>query len=461
MQSPKPTPKAKKLKKKDPVHVVKLGRTEIPIYRTGRGQHIFRYYVAGVPKLITRADLAEAIEAAEGKASGIENGRVQAGDLSAADVQSFYHANEKLAELGANAPPLHVALEEYVAARRLLPVGASLVGVVRTHLAAQPAAGDATPIAEVLRRFLVVVDEHSKNPRNRRGIRHDLTRFVAWLPEGRTLPEVKAEEINTYLRALVAGTMTDAWNGRVATQPWPAIGERRRDNIRDEIVNFFRFARANGHLPEDRTTEAEKVKSFKPTHEITFYTPEQIRAFLVHLKDEWVPWFVLSAFAGLRSSEIVGDKEDPDRARLRWSDFRWEKKYLVVPKSTAKKIKRARRVPLRENLLQWLLPYRNATGYLYPEGAEQRIETERLERLKDAKGRSLGLVWDANALRHSYGTHRNAEISNAGQVAEEMGTSVQRIRENYDAVPADIEPDEYFGIIPGGGAEIIEFPAQG
>ena len=386
---------------------------------------------------------------------------MQAGDLGAADVQSFYHAREKLAELGAQAPPLHVALEEYVAARRLLPVGTSLANIVRAHMAAQPTLGSASPIPAVLTGFLAVVDEHSKNARNRRGIRHDLQRFVGWLPTGRTLPEVKAEEINTYLRALVAGTMMDTWNGRVPTQPWPAIGERRRDNIRDEIVNFFRFARANGHLPEDRTTEAEKVKSFKPTHEITFYTPEQVRAFLAHLKEEWVPWFVLSAFAGVRSSEIVGDKEEPDRARLRWSDFRWEKKYLVVPKSTAKKIKRARRVPLRENLLRWLLPYRRATGYLYPEGAEQRIETERLERLKDAKGNSLGLVWDANALRHSYGTHRNAEISNAGQVAEEMGTSVQRIRENYDAVPADIEPEEYFGIIPGPGAGIIQFPALG
>ena len=35
-----------------------------------------------------------------------------------------------------------------------------------------------------------------------------------------------------------------------------------------------------------------------------------------------------------------------------------------------------------------------------------------------------------------------------GQLAEEMGTSIAMIRKHYDAVPADVEPEDYFGIMP-------------
>ena len=452
--------KPAKQKKKDPAHVVKVGRTKIPIYRLARHGFQFRYYVAGVAKRITRGKLEEAIGAAEHEATGIENGRVQAGDLSAADVQSFVHAGETLGKLGPQAPPLHVALEEYVAARAALPPGSSLLDAARALAKAQPAGMNAATLAQTLDQFLLSVADQARNPRYLRGLRCDLGRFVAWLPEGQRLPDVSALDIQAYLRALAGGTLTDTWRGRTPQTAWKAVGPRRRDNIRDSLVALFRFGKEHGHLPEDRTTEAEKVRRLDAVHQVRYYTPEQITGFLVHVRQEWLPWLVLGAFAGMRSSEIVGDPEDPDRPRLRWSDFRWEKGHIVVPALTARKIKRARRVPLRDNLKAWLLPWRNATGFLYEPGADQSLETERLGKLKDARGRSLGLEWDNNALRHSYGTHRNAEIGNAGQLAEEMGTSIAMIRRHYDAVPADIEPTEYFGIAPGPGAKIIPMVEQ-
>ena len=438
--------------KNKPAHVVKTGRTSIPIYQLKtRNSFQFRYYVAGVAKVLTRSTLEAAIEAAEEKANGIENGRIQAGDLSAADVQSFYHAKEELAKLGPTPPPLHVALEDYVAARRRLPAGSSIEDAVDALLRQKPVDARAATVAEVLGKYLLAVGDQAKNPRYLRGLRCDLARFVAWLPAGRKISEATTEEIQTYLRALTAGTMADTWRDREpkAGSTWKAIGPRRRDNIRDAVVGLFQHAKEHGYLPEDRLTAAEKVKRLNAVHEVKFYTPEQLVKFFTIVREEWIPWLALGAFAGMRSSEIVGDPEDPARPRLRWSDFRWEKGYIVVPALVAQKIKRSRRVPLRANLMAWLLPWRNATGYLYPEGADQSRETERIERV-------LKLPWDNNALRHSYGTHRNAELGNAGQLAEEMGTSVPMIRKNYDAVPADIEPKDYFGISPGAGAKIID-----
>ena len=447
-KAPKEPPKKKLLP-------VKVGRTSIPIYRLKRHGFQARYYVAGVPKRKTRANEAELRSEIEAIATGIENGRVQAGDLSAADVQGYYHAVAELGKMGGNAPPLHVALAEYVSAKALLPEGMSLADAVRMMVQHLPAGQKRVPLVEIIEPFLESVEDTAENPRYLRGLRCDLRRFAAWLPSGQPIGEVTADVIQTYLRALSQGTLTDVWNGRVATAPWPAIGPRRRDNIRDEIAALFSYAKTHGHLPDDRLTQAERVRSLDAVHEISYYTPEQLCSFLAHVDEEWLPWLVLGAFAGIRSSEIVGDPEKPGRPRLRWSDFRWDKGYIVVPKLAAKKIKRSRRVPLRANLLEWLLPWRNSTGYLYPETADQSRQTKKFEEGRrtwneEAQRFERGpkLAWDPNALRHSYGTYRNAELGNAGQLAEEMGTSVAMIRKHYDAVPADIEPQQYFGIRP-------------
>ena len=111
-------------------------------------------------------------------------------------------------------------------------------------------------------------------------------------------------------------------------------------------------------------------------------------------------------------------------------------------------------MPLRDNLEAWLLPYRNAKGYIFPQVKKQTTETLRLEGVTK-------LDWVNNGLRHSYATHRMAEVGNAGQVAEEMGTSIGRIKANYDAVPADIDPKAYFGMVPDISASAKVFDLQG
>lgn len=451
------------------------GQTVIRIYRLQRAGKPagfqFRYYVGEESKRVTRADEQEIRSEARRIAVGIENGRVAAADLSAADVQSYTHAVQQLESLGPTAPPLHVALEEYVAARALLPPGMTLPEVVRSFVKLRPPSMSAAKVADLVAPFLADAGDTVNNPRHRRGLRNDLGRFAAWLPAGKLIADVTAAEIQTYLRALVEGTLTHRWHSKAPEIAWPAVGPRRRDNVRNEIAAFFAWAKLHRHLPEDRLTQAELVKPLKAVHEIKYYTPEQLCGFLVHVNDEWLPWFVLGAFAGIRSSEIVGDPEDPNpnRPRLRWSDFRWDKGYIVVPALAAKKIKRSRRVPLRANLLEWLLPWRKVTGFLYGHGADQSDMTQIFAKGpvvgRDERGeaiRAAPLPWDKNALRHSYGTHRNAEISNAGQLAEEMGTSVSMIRKYYDAVPADVDPKTYFGVRPDVShtSKIIRFAGQ-
>ena len=429
----KSTPKAKQAKKKEPAHVVKVGRTQIPIYRLARHGYQFRYYVAGVARRLTRGTLDKAIAAAEHEATGIENGRVQAGDLSAADVQSFVHATEALGKLGDQAPPLHAAVEEYVGAKILLPAGMSVGEAVRLLLRIRPQAAPSRPVAAVLEELLASLADSHASALHVRGIRNDLGKWLATLPAGRTIDQVGTEDLRVYLRGL-------------SDRQGRAVGARRRDNVRDELVTLFRFARSCRYLPEDRQTEAERIKRIKPVHEIRYFTPEQLSAFLVYVSDEWLPWMVLGAFGGLRTSEICGEPKEPGRARLRWTDIRWESASIIVPKSVAKKISRPRRVPLTANMQAWLLPWRQATGFVYPEVCAPSNETKRLSR-------ATGLPWFKNGLRHSAATHLMAELGNAAEVAERLGTSVGRIKANYDAVPADIDPAAYYAISPGEKAE--------
>jgi hypothetical protein len=64
----------------------------------------------------------------------------------------------------------------------------------------------------------------------------DLRRYIAKYPQ---LELTRASEIAKYLREL-------------------AVGPRGKDNVRDAIVQLFRFARRHGYLGEDRLSEAGK-----------------------------------------------------------------------------------------------------------------------------------------------------------------------------------------------------------
>lgn len=56
--------------------------------------------------------------------------------------------------------------------------------------------------------------------------------------------------------------------------------------------------------------------------------------------------------------------------------------------------------------------------------------------------------WPQDALRHTYGSCRNAMICNLPQVAEEMGTSVDRMNKNYHNPSTLEEAQAWFGLRP-------------
>jgi integrase len=273
-----------------------------------------------------------------------------------------------------------------------------------------------TPSARrILEQMLEELRDLQRSRRHINGLLWDLRPFVAAFPR---IERWKAARIGAYLRAL-------------------KVGARRRDNIRDSIVTLARFARRYGYLPESTVSEPEKVRKIKKGTDVLIWSPSEAQLLLEHVREKWLPCVAIGLFAGLRKSEIL---------RLDWSALKFDQNppEIAVSAKIAQKIRRSRLVPILPNLGTWLEPYRDAVGPLYP-GNLKTNENALSKEIKRIRLRT-GLPRRDNALRHSFGTYRLAILRNCARVAEEMGNSPRKVRENYNDPRPESEALAFFAI---------------
>jgi integrase len=164
------------------------------------------------------------------------------------------------------------------------------------------------------------------------------------------LLDVTAPDLNDFLRNVGSG--------------------RNRNNYRGLIGTLFKFAIAAGYLSKDHIDFREAVaRASESQTEIEIFTPEQMMKLLHaaqmrenNLEPGWnkryatnqgmLPFFVLGAFAGLRTAEIQ---------RQVWSDINLERGFIRV---TAAKDNTAQKrlVPISDNLRLWLTPCMRQDG---------------------------------------------------------------------------------------------------
>ena len=396
----------------------KGGQTSILIYPRGRGGYVFRFYLGGKAKTVERVDRQEAVKEALRIAAAIDAGSAQAAKLTAADMESYVHAMALLPE---DAPPLHAVVGEWVAIRQAIgaaPVSELLAVWKRAgRRSAGAAMGEASTVSALTAVYLAELRARAVDAGSQRyleGFQADLPRFGEQFGAA-GIAELSVGQLEKWLRGL-------------------GVGSRRQDNLRGELVTFFRWARERGHLDEDRKTEPEKIARLsRRTKDVEFWRPREMCALLEQVTPAWLPCLAIAAFAGLRISEI---------GRLDWSAFDWGERRVYVRKSVALKTGRSRRVPLSENLVEWLAPYRQASGKLYDYrrfSSEWSKETERLaEKTK--------LTWRANNLRHAYGSYQMALADNYGEVSTWMGNTPKVVQDSYDGVARPEEAKDWFGI---------------
>ena len=286
--------------------------------------------------------------------------------------------------------------------------------------------------AQILRELLDSIADKPRSDRYLKPLKRDLEKFAAAFPD--LNPAMASEDaIRDWLRSL-------------------ELGPRRRDNVRDAVVRLSRFARRKNYLPEDRRSEAEKVERIWEGSDVETFSPDEMAKLLEHVNERWKPWMLLGAYAGLRTTEIF---------RLDWSAVKLDQKVIAVKRAIARKVRISRLVPIVDNLLAWLEPYRTATGRIYPNDNEKTLERaleRELERLEEA----TGIDWKHNGLRHSFGSHRLAIVKSVDQVAIEMGNSPAKVRENYNDPKTEAEARLYFAHLPPDKIEnVIALPTTG
>jgi integrase len=397
---------------------VKVGNTVVKIYhwkgKSGYEQFKVAYRADGQRKRETFGSLAKAKRRAMEIAVIIERGERDMLKLTNLERATYLHALRLLEPLSI---PLNVAVEEYVAARRVLG-SESLLGAAKAY-ARRTHSHEDKAVAEIVAEMLRDRTQNGASARYIKSLRCDLNRFAAAFHCN--IGSVTARLIEQWLLGL-------------------KVGPRTRNNIRMSVVTMFRYARRHGYLPKHDVTEAEAVDKAKDRGgKPELLTPQQMAKLMREAKGKDALYLAIAGFAGIRAAEIM---------RLEWADFNFARGHITVAVDKAKTATR-RLVPILPNLAEYLRPYHRATGRLFKMKDDERAITF-------AKKNGID-PWPNNCLRHSYASYRLAATADAARVALEMGNSPTMLFSNYRELADEHDAAAWFTIAPKQSKKIIHF----
>ena len=328
-----------------------------------------------------------------------------------------------------NYTELSSAIQEYTEARKLVPGGESLISIVRQHMAQRRECGPVPTTVDAVKECIALRERRNRSGRHLAGLA-DLHGFAEAFPR---FCEATSDAIEDWLFSLrTKRARTVEGVRRPAGSP---LSPRRRDNIRDAVSLFFEWCRGKGWVSANPCAVIPRLATGP---EVTTFRPAELRDLLTWFEtnaNEMLPWVVLGAFAGMRSSEIQ---------RLEWSAFHWQQGTLAISARVAGKVKVGRKVPILPTVAHWLAPWIGASGRVVT--ATPHAISRMLRRFVAETGRSH---WPINVLRHSYGSHRLAALGfDFTRVAGEMGTSPAMLRKHYIAPPEPDEVEGYWKLLP-------------
>lgn len=212
------------------------------------------------------------------------------------------------------------------------------------------------------------------------------------------------------------------------------LSNRSRDNVHTILKSLFSFARSRGYLNMSERTapEARKRVKLKPV-KIGILKPEEFEKVLPLATRKTLPAFVLGGFCGIRQAEIC---------RMDWSAIDFKRKLITVNAEIAKTGLR-RLVPLHDAAAAWLAPI--------AKDSEKVIEYSgpiNLSSVMRVIYKKAGVKNTQNCLRHSAASYRLAITNNAPKVALELGTSVQKLKDNYRQLVTKEDAQKWYAIYP-------------
>lgn len=412
---------------KNPPRFLKFGSVVFPVFTAKDGRLGFRYKLGEQWRQCLRRSIAKLKADGERIAIAICNNETAAAEVTAEDRRIYISARDALTPLGSS---LDAIARDVAEAHHIAP-GLSLRDLAlfykRNHIGLTTEA----KVTQCTADLLSEINELDLSGRFKRDMKNDLELIDQHFGD-RCIADILPEEILACIRQLQVKRKF-AW--------------KRRNHIRNAFVYVWNYAKRMGRLPQDRDTAAQRVSPLEEprTHSpVQVYSPEEMRFWIANIKEQYLPWLLVCGFSLVRSEEVAPDK-DSNKDPLRWSDFRWEKKYLRVRRETSK-VREPRNVPIPDNLIAWLTNWRDATGLVCAGEQPSKRETSRLTRL--AGDKELPYRWKKNALRHTSISARLGLTRDRARVAEEAGTSPGRIRKNYNEGFDEDQANAWYAIMP-------------
>lgn len=348
-----------------------------------------------------------------------------------AEVEINRLRNEGTASLSLTEDQRHDAVK----ALRIIPEGLSLEAIVKEYVAAKteldgsplsnavsfwkshhkPAGGVKT-VQELLDEYVKVKTEKGKRTRYIKDIRFRINVFAKQFGS-RHVHTITTHEINEWVKA----------HGYVGTT---------QINYLTYLTGFFNYAKRLKLIevnPADSDAIERPDVDEKMTEVFTVSNASEIMAVAAAKAPAIAPMLALGFFAGLRTSEIQG---------ITWDCINFESKRIRIVPAVAKK-RRQRFITMTDNLIEWLISYRQKSGPVaiplmtYRRGVAKVISTS-------------GVKWVHNGMRHTFASCHLAKFQDMKRLVIEMGHADKAdvLYGHYLDLVTPEDADRYWNIRP-------------
>lgn len=328
------------------------------------------------------------------------------------------------------APLEHVASTYADCWAMLKGTGRTIAEAVRFMVKHAPKTAVTRTVAETVAEYEKDATDNNLRPRSIESIKHRLAKLVASHGE-RRIAEITRTDADAWLRA-------------------GSIPAASRKHFRVIAHGLFNFAIDRDYYAAENPFTAKRHKRQLKRDEVL---PECMpwrnvnaimQAAAAH-EPSMIPALAVGFFAGLRTNEVT---------QLDWADIDLEAKRITVKAIVAKK-RRTRYADIEDNLMQWLVPYRQTAGYVAPQGEKWRSRLDATREHADVK-------WPHNAMRHSFASHHLARSGDPAKTAFQLGhhRDTSMLFEHYRALTTPEDGTKYFNIRPAvATSSVIQFRA--
>ena len=217
--------------------------------------------------------------------------------------------------------------------------------------------------------------------------------------------------------------------------------ETRKSHLRI-LRAFFQWGVKRRYIAENPARSIDMPKVDKKRVEfLSVADAVKLLTTAQNTRPDLLPYVALSLFAGLRPSEIHGEKTG--HAPLDWDKLDFNRKIIdVEPEQT--KTRDGRNITMSDNLVEWLLPHRRDQGPIF---------FHRSAFLKVLK--NSGIEYTKDVMRHTFGTMHRAMYRNEGETAIQMGDTIKTVKNHYVNPRVDQATAEAFWSIRPSAASTV------